>query len=166
MGFPLPLGIRALASGRQVLIPWAWGMNGATSVLASVLGVAIGMYAGFTVALLAGAAFYALALFTAGKLVPHRVVPAPVIVVPPEPPPPAPVEPPLPQPPLLLRTSRRHRPLRPSRRSCRRRRSASRHHDPPQRQLESCHFEWGSSHVPRRKELRPKGFEAPIPRSE
>ena len=78
MGFPLPLGIRALAGGREALIPWAWGMNGATSVLASVLGVAIGMYAGFTVALLVGAAFYALALLTCGRLVPSAVGPVPL----------------------------------------------------------------------------------------
>jgi spermidine synthase len=85
MGFPLPLGIRALGRGRAALIPWAWGMNGATSVLASVLGVAIGIYAGFTVALLAGAAFYGLALYAAARL-PGRVLPAPVVVAAPAPP--------------------------------------------------------------------------------
>jgi hypothetical protein len=68
MGFPLPLGIRALEGGRAVLIPWAWGLNGAASVLASVLAVALGMYAGFTVATLAGAACYGLALLAAGRL--------------------------------------------------------------------------------------------------
>jgi hypothetical protein len=93
MGFPLPLGIRALAGGREAMIPWAWGMNGATSVLASILGVAIGMYAGFTVALLVGAAFYALAFFMAGRLVPDVVTPAEVIPVEPPPVPPPPAEP-------------------------------------------------------------------------
>jgi spermidine synthase len=68
MGFPFPLGIRALEPRRPALVPWAWGMNGATSVLASVLAVALGMYAGFTVALLAGAAAYAVCVITAGRL--------------------------------------------------------------------------------------------------
>jgi hypothetical protein len=89
MGFPMPLGIRALAKSREVLVPWAWGMNGATSVLASILGVAIGIYAGFTVAILVGAAFYGLALLTAGKLLQGNVAPAPVRQVHEEPVPPA-----------------------------------------------------------------------------
>jgi hypothetical protein len=55
-------------------------------VLASVLGVAIGIYAGFTIAILLGAAFYSLALFTAGRL-PGAVPPAPVENTPPPPPP-------------------------------------------------------------------------------
>ena len=67
LGFPLPLGVRALA-GRRGLVPWAWGMNGATSVLASVLGVAIGMYAGFRVTALLGGACYLLCLLLAGRL--------------------------------------------------------------------------------------------------
>jgi hypothetical protein len=82
MGFPMPLGIRALTRGREVLVPWAWGMNGATSVLASILAVAIGIYAGFTVSILVGAAFYGLALLMAGKLVPAIVEPAPVVLEP------------------------------------------------------------------------------------
>lgn len=79
MGFPLPLGVRALQAGRQTLIPWAWGMNGASSVLASILGVAIGIYAGFTIAMLVGAAFYLGALLVAGRL--PGIVPAAVSVV-------------------------------------------------------------------------------------
>ncbi len=68
MGFPFPLGIKALASRRPGLVAWAWGMNGAASVLASVLAVAIGMHAGFAVALYVGAAAYGLCLLTAGRL--------------------------------------------------------------------------------------------------
>lgn len=77
MGFPLPLGIRALASGRRALIPWAWGMNGAASVLASVLAVVIGIDSGFTVAILVGAGCYAVAFFRAPRL-PGNVQPVQV----------------------------------------------------------------------------------------
>jgi len=68
LGFPLPLGVRALTGGRRALVPWAWGMNGATSVLASVLGVVIGMQAGFHTAALVGAGGYAVALLVSGSL--------------------------------------------------------------------------------------------------
>ena len=43
LGAALPLGVRALDRAAPLLVPWAWGMNGVTSVLASVLAVAIGM---------------------------------------------------------------------------------------------------------------------------
>jgi hypothetical protein len=99
MGFPLPLGVRALDRGRAALIPWAWGMNGASSVLASVLAVAIGIYAGFTIAIIAGAAFYALALFTVGRLpgtAPLAEVQTAPVVEPEPPPQPPPPDAPLP----------------------------------------------------------------------
>jgi hypothetical protein len=43
-------------------------LNGAASVLASVLAVATGMYAGFTISILLGAACYGVSLATVGKL--------------------------------------------------------------------------------------------------
>ncbi len=70
MGFPLPLGVRALHARADGLVPWAWGMNGAASVLASVLGVVIGTYSGFTAAALTGAAAYGAAWALAGRLAP------------------------------------------------------------------------------------------------
>lgn len=68
MGMPFPLGVRALLPEGKGLVPWAWGMNGATSVLASVLGVAIGMYSGFSVAALVGGGAYLLSLLTCARL--------------------------------------------------------------------------------------------------
>jgi len=68
MGMPLPLGVRALERTCPSLIPWAWGMNGAMSVLASIIAVALGTYAGFTVAALAGAGCYAAALLCVPRL--------------------------------------------------------------------------------------------------
>ena len=61
LGTALPLGVRSLHQSANALVPWAWGVNGVTSVLASVLAITIGMQAGFTVALLVGIGCYAAA---------------------------------------------------------------------------------------------------------
>jgi len=58
MGIPLPAGVRLLAMERTDLVPWAWGMNGALSVIGATLAVFIAMNWGFSVTLLTGAAAY------------------------------------------------------------------------------------------------------------
>jgi hypothetical protein len=58
MGIPLPAGVRLLALDRADLVPWAWGMNGALSVIGATLAVFIAMNWGFSVTLLTGAAAY------------------------------------------------------------------------------------------------------------
>jgi hypothetical protein len=61
MGLPFPCGLAALGTRHDQVLPFAWAANGATSVIASVLAVAIAMAAGFTTVVLAGATFYAAA---------------------------------------------------------------------------------------------------------
>jgi hypothetical protein len=61
MGLPLPSGMRLLAASQPQLVPWAWGMNGALSVLGAILAVFIAMNWGFSVTLACGAAVYACA---------------------------------------------------------------------------------------------------------
>nr|NIS40268.1 hypothetical protein [Desulfuromonadales bacterium] len=61
MGMPLPLGMR-LFHDRSQEVAWSWGINGATSVLGSLIAVVLAMNAGFNMTLLAGEAVYALAL--------------------------------------------------------------------------------------------------------
>jgi spermidine synthase len=61
MGIPLPAGVRLLASRQPALVPWAWGMNGALSVVGATLAIFIAMNWGFSVTLLAGAGIYMLA---------------------------------------------------------------------------------------------------------
>jgi predicted membrane-bound spermidine synthase len=63
MGVPMPGGIRILAARAPEIVPWAWGVNGAASVLGSVLALLVAMLAGFDQALLLAAALYALAGF-------------------------------------------------------------------------------------------------------
>ena len=61
MGIPLPAGVRLLAATQPELVAWAWGMNGALSVLGATLAVFIAMNWGFSITLLCGAIVYALA---------------------------------------------------------------------------------------------------------
>jgi hypothetical protein len=65
MGFPFPLGIRLLKEiKRESHIPWAWGVNGVSSVLGSALTVTTAIRFGFTQALLFGALSYFLVFVT------------------------------------------------------------------------------------------------------
>ncbi|HXG63774.1 MAG TPA: hypothetical protein VNO70_01630 [Blastocatellia bacterium] len=63
MGMPMPTGIRMLARFAPEMIPWAWGVNGATSVMGSVAALVIAILTGFNQALIVGAALYLLAAF-------------------------------------------------------------------------------------------------------
>jgi uncharacterized membrane protein YciS (DUF1049 family) len=61
MGMAFPLGMK-LASGRAAtLTPWLWGVNGAASVLASVLSVCIALGWSISAAFYAGCAAYVVA---------------------------------------------------------------------------------------------------------
>jgi SAM-dependent methyltransferase len=62
MGMPFPLGLAAAARLGQPFIPWAWGINGGTSVLGSVLAIIVAMGSGFTWVLASAAGVYLLAL--------------------------------------------------------------------------------------------------------
>jgi hypothetical protein len=64
MGMAFPLGMRVAMLSRGELAPWLWGVNGATSVLASVLAVVIAMAAGINASFWTGVAAYAVALAT------------------------------------------------------------------------------------------------------
>jgi predicted membrane-bound spermidine synthase len=62
MGMPMPIGIRLLARHSPEIIPWAWGVNGATSVMGSVAALVIAILTGFNQALIVGAGIYLLAV--------------------------------------------------------------------------------------------------------
>ncbi len=62
MGMPFPIGIRLANKRSNDVIPWAWGINGATSVLASVFAIIIAINFGFTVTLAIGQFSYLCAL--------------------------------------------------------------------------------------------------------
>lgn len=62
MGMPMPLGISWLRRTSPVLIPWAWGINGAASVLGSILTMVIAVNLGFNQALILAIGLYITAL--------------------------------------------------------------------------------------------------------
>jgi hypothetical protein len=61
MGMALPTGMRAATGAAPGLIPWLWGVNGATSVFGSVLAAAVALAWGISASYWAGAACYAVA---------------------------------------------------------------------------------------------------------
>ncbi len=64
LGMHFPLGMRRLnESGKGLLIPWAWGINGVMTVLGSVLSVFLAMNIGFSTVILLGASMYGLLFF-------------------------------------------------------------------------------------------------------
>ena len=62
MGMPLPTGLAVVSRVSRHLVPWAWGVNGAASVLGAVLVVFVAMALGFTWAVGIAAALYLAAL--------------------------------------------------------------------------------------------------------
>jgi hypothetical protein len=59
MGIPFPGGLDWLRRRAPGLIPWAWAINGCTSVLASILAAMLALSAGFSWVLVAAALVYA-----------------------------------------------------------------------------------------------------------
>jgi hypothetical protein len=51
MGMPFPLGIRLVDQVNAALVPWAWGVNGFSSVVGSILAVMIAQSYGFSLVL-------------------------------------------------------------------------------------------------------------------
>ena len=77
LGAPFPLGLKLAADRSPEITPWLWGINGAASVLASVLAVVVALYAGITASFWTGVGGYVVALLAfvwAGR----RPVPAAV----------------------------------------------------------------------------------------
>ena len=68
LGFAFPTGMRLVEAVDKDPTPWFWGINGATGVLASVLGVIISMSAGINITLLISAACYFLLIPTSFAL--------------------------------------------------------------------------------------------------
>jgi len=62
LGIPMPTGIRLLSSRAPHMVAWAWGMNGALSVLGATLAIFVAMNWGFNVTLLGAAGTYLIGL--------------------------------------------------------------------------------------------------------
>jgi hypothetical protein len=62
LGLPMPLGLARFSALHPRSVAYAWGVNGVASVLASVLGIALAINFGYTMASLAAGGCYACAL--------------------------------------------------------------------------------------------------------
>ena len=58
MGVPFPHAIRMLGGQAPALVPWAWAVNGSTSVVSATLATVLALSFGFTWVMLGGAAAY------------------------------------------------------------------------------------------------------------
>jgi hypothetical protein len=65
LGFAMPIGLHRFEALFPAAVPYAWAVNGLASVVSSVLGVAIALFAGFRVATLVAACCYGAALLHA-----------------------------------------------------------------------------------------------------
>jgi hypothetical protein len=61
MGMAFPIGMRVASGRAPSLSAWFWGVNGATSVLASVLAIVIALASSISTAFWCGVACYAVA---------------------------------------------------------------------------------------------------------
>lgn len=58
MGAMVPSIVRLLTAANSPLVPWGWGVNGATSVIGTVIATVIAIYGGFTTTFIVGAIAY------------------------------------------------------------------------------------------------------------
>jgi SAM-dependent methyltransferase len=61
MGLPFPLGLVCVSRQVPAMVPWAWGINGCTSVLSAILAIVLAMHYGFTVVVGLALVLYGLA---------------------------------------------------------------------------------------------------------
>ncbi len=65
MGMPMPAGLTALDRHTPRLVPWAWGVNGVASVIATSAAIVVAMTAGYRTVVILAAGAYALAALAA-----------------------------------------------------------------------------------------------------
>ena len=58
MGMPFPIGMRMLGENEKEIIPWAWCVNGAASVISSIFAIIIAISFGFNAVLFLAALTY------------------------------------------------------------------------------------------------------------
>jgi hypothetical protein len=62
LGIPMPTGLRILSGRAPQMVTWAWGMNGAFSVLGAALAIFIAMNWGFRITLFSASGTYLIGL--------------------------------------------------------------------------------------------------------
>ena len=62
LGVPFPTAVKEVEKLNPNFIAWAWGVNGVTSVLASILAIVVAMQVGFTAVVCIAAVIYLLGM--------------------------------------------------------------------------------------------------------
>ncbi len=70
MGIPFPVGLQLTSNARPSLVPWAWGLNGAASVLGATLATLTAIHVGFRAVVFFALGFYATAALALVRLAP------------------------------------------------------------------------------------------------
>jgi spermidine synthase len=73
LGMPFPLGVLAIEKRPAGAVAWAWGMNGAFTIIGGVASVVVSLVWGFSATLLASTAIYFLAALIYPRLAPVEV---------------------------------------------------------------------------------------------
>jgi len=68
MGIPFPAGLQLVSDRRSRLVPWAWGLNGAASVLGAALATLLAVHLGFRAVVILAFACYAAAAVALGSM--------------------------------------------------------------------------------------------------
>ncbi len=68
MGMPFPVALKIISESNNNIVPWAWGINGCFSVIASPLAILLAVEAGYACVMLNAILAYCLALIFSGKL--------------------------------------------------------------------------------------------------
>ena len=68
LGMPFPLGVLSIEGRSRGAVAWAWGMNGAFTILGGVSSVVLSIAYGFTVTLLTSTVVYLIAAFAYPRL--------------------------------------------------------------------------------------------------
>jgi hypothetical protein len=76
MGMAFPLGMKVASTKSSAITPWLWGINGATSVCASVLAVVIALSSGISTVYWAGFLCYIAAFVAFGWISRRKIVSA------------------------------------------------------------------------------------------
>ena len=63
MGMPFPVALASIAKYESQLIPWAWGINGAASVVSAVLATLLAIHFGFSMVIMLAALLYVSVVF-------------------------------------------------------------------------------------------------------
>lgn len=67
MGMPFPLGLAAVASSSERLVPWAWAINACASVIGAILATLLAIHLGFTAVIVIALLLYVLAASAAPR---------------------------------------------------------------------------------------------------